>query len=94
MIPMGSVGAKVAAILDGRGDAYVHYSGQYEWDSCAPVAIAQAAGLRVSRISGMPLVYNRPDPLLPDIMICHPALYDAMRQAVARVGGADSFRIE
>ena len=59
-------------MLRGEVDAYVHAGGQYEWDSAAPVAVARAAGLHASRIDGSPLVYNRPDPLLPDLVVCRP----------------------
>lgn len=69
-VPMGSAGAKAAAVITGTADAYVHSGGQYEWDSAAPVAVAQAAGLHASRIDGSRLRYNQPDPTLPDILIC------------------------
>ena len=36
MIPMGSAGAKIAAVILGAAEVYVHAGGQYEWDSCAP----------------------------------------------------------
>jgi 3'(2'), 5'-bisphosphate nucleotidase len=71
---MGSAGAKVAAIVQGAADVYVHAGGQYEWDSAAPVAVALAAGLHASRIDGSTLEYNRPDPLLPDLLVCRPEL--------------------
>ncbi|HEY4465582.1 MAG TPA: 3'(2'),5'-bisphosphate nucleotidase CysQ [Streptosporangiaceae bacterium] len=70
LIPMGSAGAKAAAVITGDADAYLHSGGQYEWDSAAPVAVAQAAGLHTSRLDGSPLVYNQADPSLPDILIC------------------------
>ena len=35
-------------------------------------AISNAAGLHVSRLDGSPLVYNRSDPYLPDLLICRP----------------------
>jgi 3'(2'), 5'-bisphosphate nucleotidase len=54
----------------------------YEWDSCAPAAVAAAAGLHVSRIDGSPLVYNRPDPWLPDLLVCRPELRDAVLAAL------------
>ncbi|MDE8345050.1 MAG: 3'(2'),5'-bisphosphate nucleotidase CysQ [Acidocella sp.] len=73
LLPMGSAGAKTCAILRGEADIYLHTGGQFEWDSCAPVAIAQAAGLHTSRIDGSALVYNRANPYLPDLLICHPA---------------------
>ena len=70
LVPMGSAGAKAMAVVRGDADIYLHSGGQYEWDNCAPVAVAEAAGLHVSRIDGSPLVYNRENPLLPDLLIC------------------------
>jgi 3'(2'), 5'-bisphosphate nucleotidase len=78
LVEMGSAGAKVASIVQGRADVYVHAGGQYEWDSAAPVAVARAAGLHTSRIDGSPLLYNAPDPLLPDLVVCRPELADAV----------------
>ena len=72
LVPMGSAGAKVAAVLRGEVDAYLHDGGQYEWDSAAPVAVARAAGLHTSRVDGSPLEYNRPDPWSPDLVVCPP----------------------
>jgi 3'(2'), 5'-bisphosphate nucleotidase len=70
VVPMGSAGAKSMAVLTGEVDIYVHAGGQYEWDSAAPVAVAAGAGLHTSRIDGSPLLYNRADPYLPDLLIC------------------------
>ena len=78
LVEMGSAGAKVASVVQGLSDVYVHAGGQYEWDSAAPVAVARAAGLHTSRIDGSPLVYNRRDPLLPDLVVCRPELADAV----------------
>ena len=78
LVEMGSAGVKVAAVVQGLADVYVHAGGQYEWDSAAPVAVARAAGLHTSRIDGSPLRYNQPDPLLPDLVICRPELADAV----------------
>lgn len=72
LVEMGSAGAKVAAVIEGRAEIYVHAGGQYEWDSAAPVAVARAAGLHASRIDGSPLRYNQVDPLMPDLLVCHP----------------------
>jgi 3'(2'), 5'-bisphosphate nucleotidase len=74
LVEMGSAGAKAMAIVQGEADVYAHAGGQHEWDSAAPVAVARAAGLHCSRINGSPLVYNRPDPWLPDLLICRPEL--------------------
>jgi 3'(2'), 5'-bisphosphate nucleotidase len=70
LVPMGSAGAKIAAVITGDADAYVHAGGQYEWDSAAPVAVATATGLHASRLDGTTLEYNRADPRLPDLVIC------------------------
>ena len=74
LISMGSAGAKAMAIVRGEADIYLHTGGQYEWDSCAPVAVAAAHGLHVSRADGSPLVYNRADSYLPDLLICRTEL--------------------
>jgi 3'(2'), 5'-bisphosphate nucleotidase len=74
LVPMGSAGAKTMAVVLGEADLYVHAGGQYEWDSAAPVAVAAAAGLHVSRIDGTALRYNQADPWLPDQLICRQEL--------------------
>lgn len=86
LIPMGSAGFKVAAVVVGEVDAYIHAGGQYEWDSAAPVAVAKAAGAHASRIDGSPLVYNAVDPLLPDLLVCRPELASQLLAALARAG--------
>ena len=83
LVEMGSAGAKAASIVLGGADVYVHAGGQYEWDSAAPVAVARAAGLHTSRIDGSPLIYNRRDPLLPDLVICRPELAEAVLAVTA-----------
>jgi 3'(2'), 5'-bisphosphate nucleotidase len=82
LIPLGSAGAKTMAVLQGDIDIYAHSGGQYEWDSAAPVGVAAAAGCHCSRLDGAPLVYNRPDPYLPDLLVCRPEYADAVLAAV------------
>ena len=65
-------------------DAYVHGGGQYEWDNCAPAAVALAAGLHASRLDGSPLTYNHADPYLPDLVICRPELAEQVLEIVSR----------
>jgi 3'(2'), 5'-bisphosphate nucleotidase len=74
LVPMGSAGAKAMAVVRGEADIYLHSGGQYEWDNCAPVAVARAAGLHVSRLNGSPLRYNQADTRLPDLLVCSPEL--------------------
>ena len=74
LVRMGSAGAKAMAVVQGAADIYLHTGGQFEWDNCAPVAVAQAAGLHCSRVDGAPLRYNNANPYLPDLLICRPEL--------------------
>ena len=74
LAPMGSAGVKTMAVLSGEADIYVHAGGQWEWDSAAPIGVAAAAGLHVSRIDGSPIRYNQPNPWLPDQLVCRPEL--------------------
>ena len=85
-VALGSAGAKTMAVVRGRGDIYLHAGGQYEWDSAAPVAVALAAGLWASRLDGTALVYDRPDPWLPDLLVCRPELADEVLAAVDAEG--------
>lgn len=82
LLPMGSAGAKAMAVVRGEADIYLHSGGQHEWDNCAPAAVAMAHGLHVSRIDGAPLVYNRPDTSVPDLLICRkhcaPMVFEAL----------------
>lgn len=84
LVPMGSAGAKAMAVLLGEGDIYLHAGGQYEWDNCAPAAVALGAGLHASRLDGSPLTYNNADPKLPDLLICDPKLADSVFAALRK----------
>ena len=83
LVPMGSAGAKAMAVLLGQGDVYLHAGGQYEWDNCAPAAVALGAGLSATRLDGSDLVYNRTDPRLPDLLICRHDLVGKVLSALA-----------
>jgi 3'(2'), 5'-bisphosphate nucleotidase len=84
MVPMGSAGAKIAAVVLGAAEVYVHAGGQYEWDSCAPVAVADASGLHTSRLDGEPLRYGDPDAWLPDLVVCRREYADAVLDVTMR----------
>ena len=83
LVPMGSAGAKAMAIVRGEADVYLHSGGQYEWDSCAPAAVAIAHGLHASRIDGSPLVYNQADTYMPDLLICRKEHADRVLAEIA-----------
>lgn len=83
LVPMGSAGAKAMAVVLGEADIYLHTGGQYEWDNCAPAAVALAAGLNATRIDGAALAYNRQDPYLPDLLICPKPIAATVIKAIA-----------
>jgi 3'(2'), 5'-bisphosphate nucleotidase len=82
LVPCGSAGAKVATVILGENDVYLHSGGFYEWDTAAPAAVARASGFYVSRIDGSQVAYNQEDPLLPDILVCRPAIADLLLNAI------------
>jgi 3'(2'), 5'-bisphosphate nucleotidase len=82
IVTLGSAGVKAMAIVAGDADIYAHSGGQYEWDNAAPAAVAMSAGLHVSRLDGSTLVYNRPDPWLPDLLVCRKELRDDVLTAL------------
>lgn len=87
LLPMGSAGAKAMAVVRGEADIYLHSGGQYEWDSCAPAAVARAHGLHISRMDGSPLVYNQADTYMPDLLICREEHVQPVRDALAASTG-------
>lgn len=88
LVPMGSAGAKAMAVARGEAEVYLHSGGQYEWDSCAPVAVAAAFGLHCSRIDGSPLIYNQADTYMPDLLICRLEWADQVLSEVAQLANA------
>jgi 3'(2'), 5'-bisphosphate nucleotidase len=88
LVAMGSAGAKAMAVVLGQAEIYLHSGGQYEWDSCAPVAVARAHGLHTSRIDGSALVYNQGDPYMPDLLICRPEWAERVLEAVRTMAQA------
>ena len=85
LVGMGSAGAKAMAVVRGEAEIYLHSGGQYEWDSCAPVAVAAAHGLHCSRIDGSPIRYNQADTYLPDLLICRPEYAEHVLALVAQL---------
>lgn len=75
LVPMGSAGAKIAAVITGEADIYVHSGGQHQWDNAAPVAVALAAGLTATRIDGQPLRYNEESTRIDDLLVAPPDLH-------------------
>ena len=82
LVAMGSAGVKAMSVVTGEADVYLHGGGQYEWDSAAPVAVANAAGLVTTRLDGSALAYNQPDPWLPDLLVCRPDDHESLAALV------------
>jgi 3'(2'), 5'-bisphosphate nucleotidase len=89
LVPMGSAGAKVMAVVEGEADVYVHSGGQHVWDSAAPVAVARAAGLHASRLDGSPLEYGGASSWLPDLVVCPRRLRDTVLDALGPASRPD-----
>jgi len=87
MVRIGSAGAKAMAVVRGDVDAYLHAGGQWEWDSAAPAGVVLAAGMHASRLDGSPMLYNQPDPYLPDLLMCRTELAGALLDAIRAAGG-------
>lgn len=85
LVPMGSAGVKTLAVLRGEADVYLHQGDMHEWDSGAPAAVAQAAGLMVSHLDGRPLAFNQARPITPDVLMCLPDVQAELLAAVARL---------
>lgn len=82
-IGMGSAGAKAMAVVRGEAEIYLHSGGQHQWDNCAPVAVAMAAGLHCSRIDGSEIIYNQAGTSLPDLLICRKEYAEPLLAAIA-----------
>jgi 3'(2'), 5'-bisphosphate nucleotidase len=82
LVRIGSAGAKAMAVVRGDVDAYIHAGGQWEWDSAAPAGVVAAAGMHATRLDGSPLIYNRADPYLPDLLMCRSELADVLLEGI------------
>jgi 3'(2'), 5'-bisphosphate nucleotidase len=87
LVGIGSAGAKAMAVVRGDVDAYIHAGGQWEWDSAAPAGVVRAAGLHATRLDGSPLLYNRRDPYLPDLLMCRPEVAGVLLEGIRAAYG-------
>jgi 3'(2'), 5'-bisphosphate nucleotidase len=89
IVTASGVGYKVARVLLGAADVYVHEGSikLYEWDTAAPEAVARAFGWNVSGLDGGELVYNRVPPTTGDFLVCRPASKTRCLEAL-RASGA------
>lgn len=78
ILRVGSVGAKVAEVLAGRADLYLHDSGFYEWDVAAPLIVAEHYGLRACHLDGTTVTFNHRPPWVTDLVVGKPELVGAL----------------
>jgi 3'(2'), 5'-bisphosphate nucleotidase len=82
--PCGSVGVKVARVITGSADLYIHDGGGAKrWDTCAPEAILRAAGGRFTDLRGAPIVFAGDD-LVVRGLIASNGLFHAAAVEAAR----------
>lgn len=72
---VGSVGAKLAWVMAGRAEAYLHPGGLNEWDLAAPYAAALAHGYVA--VQGGSQAFNQMPPQAGPVLIAHPTLVSA-----------------
>ncbi|MEI6404892.1 MAG: inositol monophosphatase family protein [Actinomycetes bacterium] len=83
VIPMGSVGAKVAHIISGQADMYINTGGFHEWDLAAPLGVAQHYGLTVCDRSGNSIVFNNQDTFIAHAVVSRPEFVAALIECLA-----------
>lgn len=90
---VGSVGGKIAAIVEQQADVYLSLSGKSapkDWDFAAPELILTEAGGQFTHFDGSPLVYNQTDVsqwggILASNGQCHQALCDRAEEILAEI---------
>jgi 3'(2'), 5'-bisphosphate nucleotidase len=87
----GSVGTKCLLIASGVADAYVEPFGQtHPWDTCAPQAVLEAAGGRLTDLHGRALRHDDRAPhtagLLASNGACHAFAVEALARVLAAPG--------
>ncbi len=73
------------AVVRGDADAYVHGGGQYEWDNCAPVGVATAAGLHCSTFDGTPFALQPLPPVRARLRHLRPEIADRVLAALDEI---------
>jgi 3'(2'), 5'-bisphosphate nucleotidase len=83
----GSVGLKVGLIARQLADLYVHPSpGCKEWDLCAPCALLEAAGGRMTDCWGNPMRFNKRDVRAHNGLVAtNGQIHDQIVETVARI---------
>jgi 3'(2'), 5'-bisphosphate nucleotidase len=92
---VGSVGCKIATIIEQQADVYISLSGKSapkDWDMAAPELILTEAGGQFTHFDGTPLMYNQGDinqwgGLMASNGLCHQALCTQASEILAKIDG-------
>jgi 3'(2'), 5'-bisphosphate nucleotidase len=92
---VGSVGGKIASIIEQQADIYISLSGKSapkDWDMAAPELILTEAGGKFTHFDGTPLKYNTGDVnqwggLLASNGHCHQVLCEKLASSLAEIDG-------
>ncbi len=90
---VGSVGCKIATIIEQRADVYISLSGKSapkDWDMAAPELILTEAGGQFTHFDGTPLMYNQGDinqwgGLMASNGLCHQELCSQALEILATI---------
>ena len=82
LVACSSAGFKAMLVMGGHADVYVHDGPLYEWDVCAPVAVALAAGLDAVTTRGERIVFNQRRPVVDGVLISRPELTESVLAAL------------
>ncbi|HAA30363.1 MAG TPA: 3'(2'),5'-bisphosphate nucleotidase CysQ [Cyanobacteria bacterium UBA8553] len=90
---VGSVGCKIATIIEQQADVYISLSGKSapkDWDMAAPELILSEAGGKFTHFDGTPLMYNQGDinqwgGLMASNGHCHEALCQKASEILAQI---------
>ncbi len=92
---VGSVGCKIATIIEQQADVYISLSGKSapkDWDIAAPELILSEAGGQFTHFDGTPLMYNQADVsqwggLMASNGHCHKALCTQASAILSQIEG-------
>ena len=86
----GSAGFKVAQLVLGEADVYVHKIGLKEWDTCAPETVARSLGWAVCKLRGDEHRYNQENPRNHELVVCRPVHRDRVLGALEAAGALEA----
>ncbi|MDF0553223.1 3'(2'),5'-bisphosphate nucleotidase CysQ [Kamptonema sp. UHCC 0994] len=92
-LAVGSIGCKIATIVEQRADVYIALSGKSaakDWDLAAPELIVTEAGGQFTHFDGTPLHYNQGDinqwgGMLASNGLCHSELCHQAKKLLAEI---------